>query len=380
MMCLRTVGREGAVEEYFGRLDRVLRGFGYCVPQWFMRGVSRAMEKRPRSPSELTHYGERVCTNGELLAEWLMGDRGDLDFRAQAYTHGLSYFDEQLWPVIERDLRRTGLIAHDSVTVVTADHGEAPTYLFDKHRFAHKADMVEGCLRVPLLIRCPAQDAALSTDRLSSLVDIAPTVLRLLGLPAEGVAFDGVDLLAAPDPDRAVFAEGEHFQQAQWDKWGFRHGQEEGITSLWERAVISRGLKLVRRGDRALLADLDAQLPPDQVQTIYRTVLGRYPTDRETRTLIALIEAGGATAQELAAVAVEAVEEQGAAARLVATDDLDERRNLLDDPTHAAEQARLARLLDEHSAAARSLEATDAGYDAEGEQAVMKRLKELGYL
>jgi len=380
MASLRTIGGEGAVEAYFARLDRVLRGLGYRVPQWFLRGVSRAMEKRPRSLSELTHYGERVCTNGELLAEWIMGSRGDLEFRARAYTHGISYFDEQLWPVVEADLRRAGLIADDSVTVVTADHGEAPTFIFDKYRFAHKADMVEGCLRVPLLLRCPGHPAPADLDRLASLVDIAPTVLGLLGVPTEGLRLDGEDLFAAADRDRAVFAEGEHFQQADWDKWGFRHGQEEGITSLWERAVISRGLKLVRRGDRAMLDALDTQLPPDQVQTVYRAVLGRYPTDREARTLIALIESGGATAGELAELAVEAAEEQGAATRLVSTDDLDERRNLLGHPDCADEHARLARLLDDYAAAARSLEATTAGYGAEDEEAVMHRLKELGYL
>ncbi|MBM3475784.1 MAG: hypothetical protein FJX75_21160 [Armatimonadetes bacterium] len=379
MMSLRTVGREGEVEEYFGRLDRLLRELGYPVPEWFLRRLSRLMERRPRSPGDLTHYGERVCCNGELLAEWLMGEAGSLDFRAQAYTRGISYFDEQLWPVVEGDLRGAGLIGDDTLTVVTADHGEAPTYILDKRRFAHKADMVEGCLRVPLLIRAPGR-AAPDTDRLASLVDIVPTVLATLGMSVEGLELDGADLFGEPDPERTVFAEGEHFELASWDKWGFRRGREEGISTLWERAVISRGLKLVRRGDRALLAELENKQPPDQVQTIYRAILGRYPTDREARALVALLEDRAATAQELAAIAMEAVAEQGEAGRLVATDDLDECRNLLDDPTHAEEQARLTRLLDQHSAAARALEATAAGYDAEDEEAVMKRLKELGYL
>jgi arylsulfatase A-like enzyme len=379
MMSLRTVGREGAVDEYFAHLDRVLRELGYPVPKWFVRGVSRLMEKRPRNPAEMTHYGERVCCNGEVLAEWVMGEAGDLDFRARAYTRGLSYFDEGLWPTIEGDLRGAGLIGDDTLTVVTADHGEAPTYIFDKHRFAHKADMVEGCLRVPLLIRAPGRAHA-DTDQLASLVDIAPTVLSMLGLSAEGLEPDGVNLFADPNPDRAVFAEGEHFEQAQWDKWGFRRGQERGFTALWERAVISRGLKLVRRGDRALLADLEGKPPAAQVEVIYRAVIGRYPTDREARALTDLLANGSATAHEIAEIAVEAVEEQGEAGRLIATDDLDDAQNLLGDPQHAIEQERLARLLDEYSAGARSMETTDAGYDADDEEAVMKRLKELGYL
>ena len=381
MASLRTIGQPGEVEAYFDRLDRVLRELGHPVPQWFMRWASHLTERRPRSGAELTHYGERVCTNGELLAEWAMGSRGDIDFRARAYTHGLSYFDRELWPVIERDLRAAGLLSEDSLTVVTADHGEAPTYIFDTRRFAHKADLVEGCLRVPLLVRYPACRAkGLDTDQLCSLVDIVPTTLELLGLPAPATELDGKSLLDPPDPDRAVFAEGEHFQQAKWDKWAFRQGQEEGITALWERAVVSRGLKLVQRGDRTLLEGLETMAPPDQVEAIYRAVIGRYPTDRESRTLLGLLEGGAANAAEIAEIAVAAVEEQGEAARLVAIDDLDETPNLLSDPQYADEQARLDRLLDEYAARARAAETTGAGYEAEDEEAVMLRLRELGYL
>jgi len=381
LMSLRTVGREGAVDEYFDRLAELLRELGHPVGKWFLAGVSRRMEKRPRSRADLTHYGERVCCNGEVLAEWIMGEAGDLRLRARAYTRGLSYFDEQLWPVVEGDLREAGLIGEDSITVVTSDHGEAPSYIFDRRRFAHKADMVQGCLRVPLLVRCPAGDTpGPDTEQLASLVDIVPTVLGRLGATAEAADFDGTDLFGKPDPDRAVFAEGEHFQQARWDKWGFRRGQEEGITCLWERAVISRGLKLVRRGDRALLDGLDEKTPPDQVETIYRAVVGRYPTPREAQALVDAIERGEATAREVVEIAIEAVEDQGQAERLVATTDLEETENLIGDPDHAAERERLGRLLEDYAARARALEATAAGYDAEDEEAVMQRLKELGYL
>jgi len=381
MASLRTIGQAGEVEAYFGRLGLVLRELGYSVPKWFMRWASRLTERRPRSAAELTHHGERVCTNGELLAEWIMGSRGDIDFRARAYTHGLSYFDRELWPVIEGDLRAAGLLADDSLTVVTADHGEAPTFIFDARRFAHKADLVEGCLRVPLLVRYPAYQARVpDTDQLASLVDIVPTILGLLDASAPDAESDGTCLFDPPDPDRAVFAEGEHFQQAKWDKWAFRQGQEEGITTLWERAVISRGLKFVQRGDRVLLDSLDDKAPPAQVEAVYRGVIGRYPTDRESRTLFRLMESGAVSAQEVAEIAIEAVAEQGEAGRLIATDDLDEARNLLDDPRHADEQARLEALLADHAARARSMEATGAGYDAEDEETVMHRLKELGYI
>lgn len=380
MASLRKLGQDGEIEAYFERLHRVLAECGYNVSSRLLGWVSSVVERRHRLTDEPAHYGERVCTNGELLGEWIVGRAGQMSFRARAYAHGLSYFDTELWPAVEQSLRETNLISDDSIAVVTADHGEAPSFVFDTQRFAHKADLVEGCLRVPLLIRCPSSERAPETEQLASLVDILPTVLGLIGISTADLQLDGVDLFTEPDPERAVFADGEHFQQARWDKWGFRRGQERGVSTLWERAVISRGLKLVCRGDHALLEALERQTPPDQVETIYRAVVGRYPTERESRKLLRLIRSGVVTARELAEIALEAVEEQGFGARLIATDDLDETHNLLDDPRYAQERARLTSLLETYAAEARSLEVTKAGYAARDEEAVVSRLRELGYL
>jgi hypothetical protein len=211
-------------------------------------------------------------------------------------------------------------------------------------------------------------------------VDLAPTVLALLGLPSGDGETDGTNLWGSPDPARVVFAEGEHFEQTHWDKWAFRRGQEEGRTCLKERAVISRDLKLVRRGDLALLEGLAEQPPARQVDTIYRAVIGRLVRPQEHRTLLRLLETGQATALELAEVAQESICEQGLAERLIATTDVEEQHNLIADPRYAAQRDRLAALLDAHAADARSQEATSAGY-ADGDEAeVMRRLGELGYV
>jgi arylsulfatase A-like enzyme len=59
-------------------------------------------------------------------------------------------------------------------------------------------------MRVPLLIRAPGLGAQVD-DRLAQHVDIAPTVLALLGLP-QHPSFQGINLLATPhDPDRSVY-------------------------------------------------------------------------------------------------------------------------------------------------------------------------------
>ena len=59
-------------------------------------------------------------------------------------------------------------------------------------------------MRVPLLIQAPGLGAAID-DRPAQQIDVAPTVLDLLGLPPHP-SFQGISLVAPdPDPDRPIF-------------------------------------------------------------------------------------------------------------------------------------------------------------------------------
>ena len=93
----------------------------------------------------------------------------------------------------------------DAVIVVAADHGEA----FGEHgEIAHSLFVYDTTLRVPLLIHGPGISAQVSESPVS-LVDVAPTLVRLMGLPA--FDSDGVDLSPAfsgqPIPPRRLYAE-----------------------------------------------------------------------------------------------------------------------------------------------------------------------------
>ena len=78
------------------------------------------------------------------------------------------------------DLRRTGFLDR-AVVVVTADHGEE---LFDHGHVGHGYSLYEEVLHVPLLVSLPGQRTRLDVDATVSLLDLAPTLLDLLGLPA----------------------------------------------------------------------------------------------------------------------------------------------------------------------------------------------------
>jgi arylsulfatase A-like enzyme len=75
-------------------------------------------------------------------------------------------------------LERTGFLDH-AVVVVTADHGEE----FKDHGFmGHGGTLYEEVIRVPLLVVGRRQRAA-AVDDVVSLVDVAPTLLTIAGIP-----------------------------------------------------------------------------------------------------------------------------------------------------------------------------------------------------
>ncbi len=92
--------------------------------------------------------------------------------------------------------------------LLTADHGEA--FGEDGHYFAHGHSVGLDQIRVPLVWRPARPGRARVVDTPVSLLDVAPTLLRAAGLESPA-SFAGrplpLDPDAAPDPDRAIFAE-----------------------------------------------------------------------------------------------------------------------------------------------------------------------------
>jgi arylsulfatase A-like enzyme len=91
----------------------------------------------------------------------------------------------------------------NAVVMVTADHGEA----FLEHGvLGHSATLYQEVLHVPLILRLPPAlrpEAEVDTDRLASLEDVVPTLLKLVGLEP-GSRVTGVDLLADGARDAIV--------------------------------------------------------------------------------------------------------------------------------------------------------------------------------
>jgi arylsulfatase A-like enzyme/Tfp pilus assembly protein PilF len=126
------------------------------------------------------------------------GDRNPADVR---YDAEVAESDRQ----IGRLVTALGGEASSTLIVVTADHGEA----FGEHgEIGHSIFVYDTTLRVPLIIAGPSLPPRVVRDPVT-LVDIAPTVTRLLGVgPFDA---DGVDLSPALSgqslPSREIYAE-----------------------------------------------------------------------------------------------------------------------------------------------------------------------------
>ncbi len=122
------------------------------------------------------------------------------------------YDGEVAWTDTLLGRLRTSLEHHqlwdDALVVVTADHGEA---LGEHGESGHGFFAYETTLKVPLVLRGPGVPANRTLDGTFRLVDVMPTVLDMLGLPALS-GLTGQSLAAqvqrgAPAPPHTTYAE-----------------------------------------------------------------------------------------------------------------------------------------------------------------------------
>lgn len=97
-----------------------------------------------------------------------------------AYHEEIEFMDSQIGRLLA-ELKRLDL-EDNTLVVAVADHGEG---LGDHGELTHGFLLYETTLRVPLLMRCPGIiPAGKRVDSLVRTIDIAPTILDLMGRPA----------------------------------------------------------------------------------------------------------------------------------------------------------------------------------------------------
>jgi len=117
----------------------------------------------------------------ELLFELVREghEETDVEFVTAYYDAGVRYVDEYGVAPIVAALDQLGL-AEDTLLVITSDHGEE---IFEHGSVLHGYPYRETA-RVPLVLRGPGIPAGKRTPQLAASVDLVPTILALLGIPA----------------------------------------------------------------------------------------------------------------------------------------------------------------------------------------------------
>jgi arylsulfatase A-like enzyme len=138
-----------------------------------------------------------------------------------------------------------------TAVVISADHGES---FGDHNLYKHGYELWEDVIHVPLLIFAPGS-AARRIDTPRSHIDLAPTILELMGLSPE-LPLPGVSLVPelyglTPEP-RPVVADlpRDNLQDRR-------------------RAVIDGNLKLIAQGDDAVFQLYELESDPEELNDVF---------------------------------------------------------------------------------------------------------------
>ncbi|MFO0981851.1 MAG: sulfatase [Planctomycetota bacterium] len=185
----------------------------YSAPSDLVREMEAGCTSR-LGPSFEPFDADVRCARGESLEQtgtWLAAE--DVRHMRNYYDATVRAMDQQL-DFFLGELERRGLLAN-SIVVITADHGEE----FWEHKgLYHGKTLYDEIVHVPLVFAVPARSQPQVVDDPVSLVDLAPTLLDLLGLPPERRMLGAPLAALARAPaaaDSVVFAEVDCQNQAQ---------------------------------------------------------------------------------------------------------------------------------------------------------------------
>jgi arylsulfatase A-like enzyme len=150
------------------------------------------------------------------------------------YRGEVAFNDSSLGELLEA-LRGRELF-EDTLTIVTSDHGEE---FWEHGRRGHGKSLSDEVLRVPLVFHHPASERLTpgrASDRLAQLVDVVPSILDLLELPAPD-DLDGRSLFSPSiEADRPALAalrlDGADLLTARLHPWKVVWNRRDGVRQI----------------------------------------------------------------------------------------------------------------------------------------------------
>jgi arylsulfatase A-like enzyme len=156
----------------------------------------------------------------------------------------------------------------DTLLVLTADHGEE---FLDHGGWVHGAKLYDELLRVPLVLKGPGLPQGIALREQVGLIDLAPTILQLLGMPEKVESFRGTSFLPwltgvrDGPPERFVFSGEVHVGGRRPPFWGQYHTHK---TLYRIRSCRGEGWKYIwdEEGNQEELYNLRAD--PEEVHNL----------------------------------------------------------------------------------------------------------------
>ncbi len=145
----------------------------------------------------------------EIVAGTLVAAAPDRAHLTALYDQELRFLDEQIGHLLDH-LDELG-VAGETLVVLVADHGEE---FWDHGSVFHGYTLYEEQLRVPFLVRDPRMAEGRAVDAITRHVDVLPTLLELLGVPApEKPALQGRSLASHVRGDGPAPGDGPVYAQ-----------------------------------------------------------------------------------------------------------------------------------------------------------------------
>jgi len=182
-----------------------------------------------------------------------------LEFLKAMYDSGIRYTDDTLRDMFN-ELDDLGFL-RNCLVIITADHGEE----FGEHGgLVHRSTLYDDLLHVPLVVTGTGVPTGLVSERMSSTVDIVPTILGYLRIKPS-LPFMGHDLLAPVESDgeqgqsHAVFSQYGNLRYAiRTFEWKLI--QNIGTVELFDVRKDPGELENVAEQYPEVVADLDGRI------------------------------------------------------------------------------------------------------------------------
>jgi arylsulfatase A-like enzyme len=197
------------------------------------------------------------------------------------YDDRIRDVDRILGQLLDR-LQANGLL-QDTVIVLTADHGEE---FWEHGGWVHGAKLYDELLRVPLIMWGPGLPQEAIVPEQVGLIDLAPTILDLLGITEKVTSFQGTSFLPwlrcqrEGPPKELVFSSEVHVGGRWPPIWSHDHRDK---TLYRIRSCRGEGWKYIwdEEGNQQELYDLD--LDPGEIENL---AAGQPERLRQFRSLV----------------------------------------------------------------------------------------------